>query len=74
MFRLNRGIKGVSGKKEKWDEIKGRREKWRENEKLGCLIGGKNWEKKKRRERKKCGAHKKMNLPKLERKSERKIS
>ena len=35
------------GKKEKWEERNGRGEKWRENEKLGCLVGEKNGEKRK---------------------------
>ena len=29
------------GKKEKWEERKGKGEKWRENKKLKCLVGGK---------------------------------
>ena len=37
----------MSGKKEKWEERNGRWEKWRESEKLGCLVGGKNGEKRK---------------------------
>ena len=39
--------KAMFCKKEKWEERKGRGEKWRENEKLGCLVGGKNREKRK---------------------------
>ena len=50
------------GKKEKWDERKDRGENWRENKKLGCLVRGKNREKRKleRRKKKICGAHKKL--------------
>ena len=34
-------------KKEKWSERNGRGEKWRENKKLECLVGGTNKEKRK---------------------------
>ena len=59
--------KAMFGKKEKWEERKGRREKLRENKKLGCLVRGKNSDKKKY-----MGPTKNAS-PKLERKHERKF-
>ena len=61
------------GKKEKWEERKDKGEKWRENKKLGCLVEGKNREKRKLERRKNMWGPPKTHSPKLERKYERKL-
>ena len=61
------------GKKEKGEERKDRGEKWRENKKLGCLVGGKNREKRKLERIKNMWGPPKTHPPKLERKHERKF-
>ena len=59
-------------KKEKWSERNGR-EKWRENKKLRCLVGGKNSKKRKLDRRKSMWGSPKAYPPKLEKKPSGKL-